>query len=77
MSATAVGLGPTPWSYAAWQTFFDHLADAAVLADGRDLVAATATLGFTAVYSTTRPTFTVPVTRQWLADHDFPTGATC
>lgn len=75
MSATATQLGPTPWSHAAWQTFFDHLLDAAVVEDGRALVAATAGLGFMVVYSTTRPAFTAPATRQWLVDHDFPGAA--
>lgn len=75
MSASAAQLGPTPWSHAAWQTFFDHLLDAAVLENRRALVAATAALGFTVVYSTTRAAFTAPATRQWLVDHDFPAAA--
>jgi hypothetical protein len=46
-----------------------------VIEVGRELVAAVDALGFTAIYSTTRPDFTTLATRRWLSDHDFPPGA--
>ncbi|MET9263724.1 hypothetical protein [Amycolatopsis sp. NPDC004079] len=75
MSAIAGELGPTPWRRDVWQQFFARLDEAAVLDAGRDLVAATAALGFTVLYSTTRPGFTMPATRQWLADNELPPAA--
>jgi hypothetical protein len=39
----------------AWQRFFDHVGQAAVIEPGRDLVEAVAGLGLVVVYSTTRP----------------------
>lgn len=75
MSAFDAVLGPGPRPRAAWQEFFSHLGEAAVVEAGRELVAAVAALGFTVIYSTTRPQFTVPATRAWLAEHGFPAGA--
>lgn len=42
---------------------------------GRGLVAATAALGFTVIYSTTRPDLTIPATRNWLAAAELPPAA--
>lgn len=75
MSAVADRFGPNPWGPGAWREFFTRLDEAAVVEAGRDLVAATAALGFTVIYSTTRPYFTIRATREWLAEHEFPPGA--
>lgn len=55
-----------------WQEFFAHIPDAAVLDDGRELAWAIAGLGYTILYSTTRPAYTCTPTRTWLGVHDFP-----
>lgn len=55
-----------------WRDFFAHVADAAVLAGGHDLAWAVHGLGYTIVYSTTRPSYALPATKQWLTDRDFP-----
>jgi hypothetical protein len=75
MSSVAERIGPKPWRQDAWQEFFAGVGDAGVIEAGRELVAAVAALGFTAIYSTTRPDFTTLATRGWLLDHDFPSGA--
>ena len=49
-----------------WREFFAHVPEAAVLAGGHD------GLGYTIVYSTTRPSYALPATRAWLTDQDFP-----
>ncbi|MBN6040055.1 hypothetical protein [Amycolatopsis sp. 195334CR] len=59
----------------AWQEFFSHCGDAAVLTTGWHLANAAVEAGFTVVYSTTRPYFAVPATRHWLSEHQFPAGA--
>jgi hypothetical protein len=59
---------------ARWPAFFSHLADAEVIASGFDLAWAVEGLGFTLVYSTTRPDHTHTGTRAWLTDHDLPAG---
>ncbi|WP_128645095.1 hypothetical protein [Rhodococcus sp. BS-15] len=55
-----------------WRDFFDHIPDAKVLDDGRELAWAIAGLGHTLLYSTTRPAYTRTPTRAWLGVHDFP-----
>ncbi|MFF5992885.1 LNS2 domain-containing protein [Prauserella flavalba] len=75
MSAVADQFGPNPWGPRAWNEFFARLDEAAVIEAGRALAAATAALGFTVLYSTTRPYFTTRATREWLAAHDFPRAA--
>jgi hypothetical protein len=67
MSVVTDQLGPKPWRRPVWQEFFARLGEATVFEAGRDLVAATTALGFTVTYYTTRPDFTIPATRQWLA----------
>ncbi|MEV8236966.1 hypothetical protein AB0P23_17135 [Rhodococcus sp. NPDC077669] len=57
-----------------WREFFAHVPDAAVLAGGHDLAWALHGLGFTIVYSTTRPAYALPATRAWLPEQDFPGG---
>lgn len=57
-----------------WRDFFAHIPDADVLDDGRDLAWAIAGLGFTIVYSTTRPAYTRTATGVWLTVSDFPVG---
>jgi hypothetical protein len=57
-----------------WREFFAHVPDAAVLAGGHDLAWAVHGLGYTIVYSTTRPAYALAATRQWLPDQDFPEG---
>ncbi|WP_125458620.1 hypothetical protein [Rhodococcus sp. 1168] len=57
-----------------WREFFAHIPDAAVLATGHDLACAIDSLGYTLVYSSTRPSYTHAATRLWLAEQDFPTG---
>lgn len=57
-----------------WREFFAHVPDAAVLAGGHDLAWAVHGLGYTIVYSTTRPAYALPATRAWLTDQDFPKG---
>jgi hypothetical protein len=59
---------------ARWPASFSHLADAEVNASGFDLAWAVEGLGFTLVYSTTRPDYTHTGTRAWLTDHDLPAG---
>lgn len=56
-----------------WRDFFAHIPDAAVLSSGQDLAWALDGLGFTIVYSTTRPSYAHAPTRSWLAE-DFPAG---
>ena len=56
-----------------WQNFFAHIPDATVLDEGRDLVWAIDGLGYTVVYSTTRPAYTRTPSRIWLKDSEFPT----
>jgi hypothetical protein len=75
MSPVTGRLGPRPWRRNAWQEFFDGIGDAIAIEAGRELVAAVAALGFSAIYSMTRPEFTTAATRRWLSDHDFPPGA--
>ncbi|ASR39959.1 hypothetical protein BAY61_32265 (plasmid) [Prauserella marina] len=75
MSAVTDELGPKPWRRDVWQQFFARLGEATVFDAGRDLVAATAALGFTVIYSTTRPDFTIPATRSWLAAAGLPPAA--
>jgi hypothetical protein len=75
MSAVADQFGPNPWGPRAWNEFFARLDEAAVIEVGRELVVATAALGFTVLYSTTRPYFTIRATREWLTQHDFPPAA--
>ncbi|OZD85280.1 hypothetical protein CH260_20245 [Rhodococcus sp. 05-2256-B2] len=55
-----------------WREFFAHVPEAAVLAGGHDLAWAVHGLGYTIVYSTTRPAYALPATRAWLTDQDFP-----
>jgi hypothetical protein len=74
MSPVTDRLGPKPWRQEARQEFFAGAGDAAVIEAGRELVAAVAALGFTTLYSTTRPDFTTRATRHWLSDYDFPPG---
>ncbi|WP_232661881.1 hypothetical protein [Pseudonocardia sp. TRM90224] len=74
MSPIADRLGPRPWRQDAWQEFFAGIGDAVVIEAGRKLATAIANLGFTTMYSTTRPTFTTTATRGWLSDHGFPAG---
>lgn len=57
-----------------WAQFFNHAPQAAVVERGRHLVLITAALGYTVLYSTTRPAWAGPLTRGWLADHEFPAG---
>ncbi len=57
-----------------WREFFAHIPDAAVIEAGHDLASAIESLGYTLVYSTTRPAYTRAATRLWLADRDFPAG---
>ncbi len=57
-----------------WREFFAHIPDAAVLAAGHDLAWAIDSLGYTLVYSSTRPSYTHAATRLWLAEQDFPAG---
>ncbi|WP_235214949.1 hypothetical protein [Rhodococcus opacus] len=56
----------------AWQRFFDHVGQAAVIDPGRDLVEAVAGLGLVVVYSTTRPVSYAEKTRMWLGHNGFP-----
>ncbi|MFC9355220.1 hypothetical protein ACFTZB_01375 [Rhodococcus sp. NPDC057014] len=58
----------------AWQRFFDHVGQAAVVEPGRDLVEAAAGLGLVVVYSTTRPVSCAEQTRIWLGGNGFPPG---
>ncbi|TQC41917.1 hypothetical protein EEB14_51880 [Rhodococcus sp. WS4] len=58
----------------AWQRFFEHVGQAAVIEPGRDVVEAVAGLGFVVVYSTTRPVSCAGQTRMWLGEHGFPPG---
>ncbi|MFE7422182.1 hypothetical protein [Rhodococcus sp. NPDC057529] len=58
----------------AWQRFFDHVGQAAVIEPGRDLAEAVAGLGFVVVYSTTRPLSCADQTRMWLGGNGFPPG---
>jgi hypothetical protein len=57
-----------------WAQFFKHAPHAAVVENGRHLVQETAALGYTVLYSTTRPCWVGAVTRAWLIEHDFPAG---
>lgn len=57
-----------------WRTFFDHVPDALVLDIGYDVAWAIDGLGYTVVYSTTRPAYALGSTRTWLADHGLPEG---
>ena len=57
-----------------WREFFAHIPEARVLSSGRDLTWALDGLGYTVVYSTTRPSYAHAPTRSWLADRDFPVG---
>ncbi|MDJ0362212.1 hypothetical protein [Rhodococcus sp. H29-C3] len=57
-----------------WREFFAHIPDAAVLGSGHDLAWAVDGLGYTIVYSTTRPAYALGATRTWIADQDFPMG---
>lgn len=57
-----------------WEEFFAHIPDAAVIDTGYDLAWAIAGLGYTIVYSTTRPHYTRDPSRLWLTTKDFPTG---
>lgn len=57
-----------------WAQFFKHAPQAAVVESGHRLVQMTATLGYTVLYSTTRPPWVGPATRAWLTEHDFPGG---
>ena len=58
----------------AWQEFFSHFPEARSVEAGRRLVTAAADLGFSVVYSTTRPAFASKITHRWLADNRFPGG---
>ncbi|UZG59625.1 HAD family hydrolase [Rhodococcus opacus] len=58
----------------AWQRFFEHVGQAAVVEPGRDLVEAVAGLGFVVVYSTTRPVSYAGETRLWLGENGFLPG---
>ncbi|MDT2006780.1 hypothetical protein FXW78_23380 [Rhodococcus opacus] len=58
----------------AWQRFFEHVGQAAVVEPGRDVVEAVAGLGFVVVYSTTRPVSYAEQTRLWLGENGFPPG---
>nr|WP_237735310.1 hypothetical protein [Rhodococcus sp. JVH1] len=58
----------------AWQRFFEHVGQAAVIEPGRDVVEAVAGLGFVPVYSTTRPIPYAGQTRLWLGEYGFPPG---
>ncbi|WP_236603745.1 hypothetical protein [Rhodococcus sp. WAY2] len=58
----------------AWQRFFEHVGQAAVIEPNRDLVEAVAGLGFVPVYSTTRPISCAGQTRRWLGENGFPPG---
>ena len=57
-----------------WEEFFAHIPDAAVIDTGYDLAWAIASLGYTIVYSTTRPRYTRDASGLWLTTKDFPTG---
>lgn len=57
-----------------WREFFAHIPEAAVLGSGHDLAWAVDGLGYTVVYSTTRPSYAHGSTRSWLAQQDFPVG---
>jgi hypothetical protein len=57
-----------------WEEFFAHIPDAAVIDTGYDLAWAIDGLGYTIVYSTTRPRYTRDASGLWLTDKDFPTG---
>ena len=57
-----------------WEEFFAHIPDAAVIDTGYDLAWAIDGLGYTIVYSTTRPRYTRDSSRLWLTTKDFPTG---
>lgn len=57
-----------------WAQFFKHAPHAAVVEQGHHLVQLTAALGYTVLYSTTRPAWTGPDTREWLTAHNFPAG---
>lgn len=57
-----------------WEEFFAHIPDAAVIDTGYDLAWAIAGLGYTIVYSTTRPPYTRDASGLWLTTKDFPTG---
>ncbi|QZS52982.1 hypothetical protein COO55_38975 [Rhodococcus opacus] len=58
----------------AWQRFFDHVGQAAVIEPGRDLVEAVTGLGLVVVYSTTRPVSCAEQTRIWLGHNECPPG---
>ncbi|KXF48873.1 hypothetical protein AXA44_01885 [Rhodococcus sp. SC4] len=58
----------------AWQRFFEHIGQAAVIGPGRDVVEAVAGMGFVVVYSTTRPVSCAEHTRMWLGENGFPAG---
>ncbi|MHA4854986.1 HAD family hydrolase [Rhodococcus sp. MSC1_016] len=55
----------------AWQRFFEHVGQAAVIERGRDVMEAVAGLGFVVVYSTTRPVSSAERTRMWLSENGF------
>ena len=58
----------------AWQRFFEHLGQVAVIEPGRDVVEAVAGLGFVVVYSATRQVSCAGQTRLWLGENQFPPG---
>ncbi|MDJ0362297.1 hypothetical protein [Rhodococcus sp. H29-C3] len=57
-----------------WREFFAHIPDATVLGSGHDLAWGIVGLGYTLVYSSTRPAYTHAATRLGLAEQDFPPG---
>lgn len=57
-----------------WAEFFAHIPDAAVIDTGYDLAWAIDSLGYTIVYSTTRPHYTREPSGLWLTTKDFPAG---
>ena len=57
-----------------WAEFFAHIPDAAVIDTGYDLAWAIDGLGYTIVYSTTRPHYTRDPSGLWLTTKDFPAG---
>lgn len=57
-----------------WEEFFAHIPDATVIDTGYDLAWAIDSLGYTIVYSTTRPPYARDATRLWLTTHHFPAG---
>ncbi|MDI9976799.1 MULTISPECIES: hypothetical protein [Rhodococcus] len=58
----------------AWQRFFEHLGQVAVIEPGRDVVEAVAGLGFVVVYLATRPVSCAGQSRLGLGENEFPPG---